>query len=81
MNWQKSTTARVGVGTLGGAVLAGLMGQVVMVVEAGKTRREELDAALSLLKPDQYVGLVLNKTSKSLGSDYYYGGYFDSDGT
>src|SRR3569623_1612822 len=32
------------------AVLAGLMGQVVMVVEAGKTKRDEVKEALALLK-------------------------------
>jgi protein-tyrosine kinase len=57
------------------AVLGGLMGQVVMVVEAGKTKREELNEALALLNPNQYVGLVLNKSGKPFGADYYYGGY------
>lgn len=57
------------------AVLAGLMGQVVMVVEAGKTKREELNEALTHLNPNQYVGLVLNKSGKPFGADYYYGGY------
>jgi protein-tyrosine kinase len=57
------------------AVLGSLMGQVVMVVEAGKTKREELNEALALLNPNQYVGLVLNKSSKPFGADYYYGGY------
>lgn len=55
------------------AVLAGLMGQVVMVVEAGKTKREELKEALGLLNPDQYIGLVLNKSGRPFGTDYYYG--------
>lgn len=57
------------------AVLAGLMGQVVMVVEADQTKREELKEALMLLDSKQYVGLVLNKSSKPFGADYYYGGY------
>jgi receptor protein-tyrosine kinase len=57
------------------AVLAGLMGQVVMVVEAAKTKREELTEALTLLDANQYVGLVLNKSSKPFGADYYYSGY------
>ena len=57
------------------AVLAGLMGQVVMVVEAGKTKREEVNEALTLLNANQYVGLVLNKTGKPFGADYYYGSY------
>ena len=57
------------------SVLAGLMGQVVMVVEANKTKREELNEALTHLNPNQYVGLVLNKSGKPFGADYYYGGY------
>lgn len=57
------------------AVLAGLMGQVVMVVEAGKTKREELKEALALLNPDQYIGLVLNKSHRPFGTEYYYGAY------
>ena len=57
------------------AVLAGLMGQVVMVVEAGKTKREELNEALERLNPNQYTALVLNKSGKPFGADYYYGGY------
>src|SRR3569832_91304 len=50
------------------AVLAGVMGQVVMVVEAGKTKRQELKEAIALLNPDQYVGLVLNKSSRPFGA-------------
>ncbi len=57
------------------AVLGGLMGQVVMVVEAEKTKREELKEALGLLKQDQYVGLVINKSNRPFGADYYYGSY------
>jgi protein-tyrosine kinase len=57
------------------AVLAGLMGQVVVVVEAEKTKREQLSEALTLLDAKQYVGLVLNKSSKPFGADYYYSGY------
>jgi receptor protein-tyrosine kinase len=57
------------------AVLAGLMGQVVMVVEAGKTKREELTEALALVDPNRYIGLILNKSNKPFGADYYYGSY------
>lgn len=57
------------------AVLAGLMGQVVMVVEAGKTKRDEVKEALALLKPDQFVGVVLNKSNRPFGTEYYYGSY------
>ena len=55
------------------AVLAGLMGQVVMVVEAGKTKQQEVKEAIALLNPNQYVGFVLNKSSRPFGADYYYG--------
>ncbi len=57
------------------AVLAGLVGQVVMVVEAEHTKRDELQEALALLKPEIYVGLVLNKSDRPFGADYYYGSY------
>lgn len=55
------------------AVLAGLMGQVVMVVEAGKTKQQELKEAIALLNPEQYIGFVLNKSSRPFGAEYYYG--------
>ena len=57
------------------AVLAGLMGQVVMVVEAEHTKRDELQEALALLKPETYIGLVLNKSDRPFGAEYYYGSY------
>ena len=55
-------------------VLTGLVGQILIVVEAFKTAQSTLDDALGLLDGDMNVGLVLNKnrTGKSGG---YYGGY------
>ncbi len=62
------------------AVLAGLVGQIVMVVEAERTSKQELDEALALIgQHSQYIGLVLNKARGSFGTDYYgyYGSYGD----
>jgi receptor protein-tyrosine kinase len=66
------------------SVLARLMGQVVMVVEAGRTQQSQVKAALALLDPNQSVGFVLNKTRGFLGQEYYgygYGGGDDSSGS
>lgn len=57
------------------SVLAQLVGQIVMVVEANKTRRQELKAALELVDSDKYIGLVLNKSRRPFGADYYSYGY------
>lgn len=61
------------------SVLARWMGQVVMVVESEKTTKQELNESLSLLGDDEkVVGLILNKSRASLGTDYY--GYYGSYG-
>ncbi len=59
------------------SVLAGLVGQVVMVVEAEKTQKAYLTEALALLDPNMIIGCVLNKARSPFGYDYYdpYGGY------
>lgn len=59
------------------SVLATLVGQVVMVVEAEKTRQSQVKEALALLDPNMILGFVLNKTRRSSGSDYY--GYYGYD--
>jgi protein-tyrosine kinase len=62
------------------AVLAGLVDQIVMVVEAEKTSKQELEEALGLIdQNNKCVGLVLNKARGSYGSDYY--GYYGSYGS
>ncbi len=62
------------------AVLASLVGQVVMVVESEKTGRQEVNDALALLDQSKMIGLVLNKARPVFTSDYYgyYGGYGSS---
>jgi len=56
------------------AVLASQMGQIIMVVEAGKTTQATLKQALGHLNPRKIAGLVLNK-GQSAGLGYRYGGY------
>ncbi len=58
--------------------LAGFMGQVVMVVEAARTQQTLVKQAVSLLNPEQVIGVVLNKNRTSDvagygGAAYGYG--------
>ena len=59
------------------STLAPLVDQVIMVVEAGRTQRSELGAALELVRACPNVILVLNKVRlthrHSFGSYYYFG--------
>ena len=54
------------------SILASLVGQVVMVVEAEKTRQSQVKEVLALLDANTIVGFVLNKSRGPL-ADYYYG--------
>jgi receptor protein-tyrosine kinase len=54
------------------AVLASQMGQIVMVVEAGKTSEAALTNALSRIESSNIAGLVLNKADGP-GLEYGYG--------
>ena len=56
-------------------VLASQMGQVVVVVAAGRTRQQELGVVLENFTESQYVGLVLNMSRRPTGDSYYYGQY------
>lgn len=56
-------------------VLASQMGQVVVVVAAGRTRQQELGVVLENFTESQYVGLVLNMSRRATGDSYYYGQY------
>jgi exopolysaccharide/PEP-CTERM locus tyrosine autokinase len=55
-------------------VLASRMGQIVMVVEAGKTTEAALKDALDRIESSNVAGLLLNK-GEGPGLGYYYGGY------
>ncbi len=62
------------------SVLAPSVGQIVMVVEAGKTQRAELDAALDLIRASPRIMLMLNKvagrSTASFGAYSYSGDYY-----
>lgn len=55
-------------------VLAGLMGQVVMVVEESMTRQHAVQEAVEMLADNEIVGIVMNKGRHKSG-DGGYGGY------
>ena len=60
-------------------VLARLVGQVVFVIEAGKTPQSLVEEALRLIPEEQATGLVMNKkVGLSSRAGYYYG-YYGSD--
>lgn len=63
-------------------VLAGLVGQVVLVVEAGKTPQAVVKEALDMIPEEQATGLVMNKSEGiSARSGYYYGYYGENKKT
>lgn len=62
--------------------LASHMGQIVFVVQAGRTRRQLVDSALELLGNSEHVGLLLNRVKPGIGSSefgYYYAAYHDQN--
>lgn len=54
-------------------VLAGIVGQVVLVVQAGATPQQAVLNALSHIPEGISTGLVLNQSDVERGADYYYG--------
>ena len=52
-------------------VIASLAGQVVLVVEADRTLKHDVEDAVQMLDSGKPIGLILNKTQISTGSDYY----------
>lgn len=61
-------------------VLAGLVGQVVFVVEAGKTPQSLVEEALEMIPKEQATGMVMNKNEGLSSRGYYYGYYGAEDG-
>lgn len=60
-------------------VLTSHMGQVVFVVQAGRTKRESVRSALELIGERPDLGLILNRTTSSFGKTEfgsYYGSYY-----
>ena len=60
-------------------VLTSLVGQVVFVIEAGKTPQEVVEEALNMISEEQATGLVMNKTEGISARSGYYYGYYDED--
>jgi len=58
-------------------VVAGLVGQILLVVEAGKTPQNAVKEAVALLDDRKVIGMVLNKYRGSNKGQYgaYYGAY------
>lgn len=56
-------------------VLTGLVGQIVFVIEAGKTPQVVVEEALSLIPREHATGLLLNKNEGMLSRAGYYGYY------
>ncbi|NKB37595.1 MAG: AAA family ATPase [Gammaproteobacteria bacterium] len=57
------------------SILARLVGQVIIIVEAEKTPRHIVEEAVTMLDDSTYVGLILNKSNQRDVADnvYYYG--------
>ena len=55
--------------------LAMQVGQIVLVVESGKTTDREIQEALELLDRDKAINMILNKSLYSQTGGYYGGGY------
>jgi len=53
-------------------VLANIVGQIVMVICAGRTPQRAVFDALELLGDDRPIGLVLNQSDERSGSSYRY---------
>jgi exopolysaccharide/PEP-CTERM locus tyrosine autokinase len=56
-------------------VLVSHMGQVVMVVAAGRSRQQEVRAAMQSLNDSQYVGLILNMSRLPASESHYSSHY------
>ena len=65
--------------TTEGRALADLAGQILVVVESGKTTQNAIKDAVSTLDRDKAIGFVLNKSTHMFKRDYYYGAYGTGD--
>ena len=57
-------------------VLAGLVGQILFVVEEGKTPQSIVEQAVEMLPEEKAVGLLLNKCEGVHGRGGYYHDYY-----
>jgi receptor protein-tyrosine kinase len=56
-------------------VLTGMVGQVLLVVEAERTDQHLVTESLRVIGENVRVGLILNKTNQRESADYGYGYY------
>ncbi len=57
-------------------VMAALMGQILMVINAGKTPQQAVVQALETLDHNRPINLILNKVRQGWGGDYGSYGYY-----
>jgi len=60
-------------------VLAKLVGQIVFVIETGKTPQSIVEEALDMIPEEQATGLLMNKNERLSGRSGHYYGYYGSD--
>ncbi len=60
-------------------VVGNLVGQIVFVIETGKTPQAVVEDAIASLPEDKAVGVILNKNEGASGRSGYYYGYYGSD--
>ena len=61
-------------------VLATLVGQIVFVIEAGKTSQAVVEEAAEMIPDDKAIGLVMNKSEGLSSHSGSYYGYYGSGG-
>ena len=57
-------------------ILAGLVGQVVFIIEAGKTPQSLVAEALEMIPEEQATGVIMNKHEGLTSRSSYYYGYY-----
>lgn len=58
--------------------LSHLAGQIMVVVETGRTPHGAVKEAISRLDREKVIGTILNKNTRAMGSDYYgYSSYYE----
>ncbi len=60
-------------------ILTGLVGQIIFVVEIGKTPQSVVTEALKLIPEGSATGLLMNKSEGLSARNSYYYGYYDSE--
>ena len=59
-------------------VLSNMMGQIVLIIESGKTEQSAVKEAVERLDGNKNISVILNKKIGGAGSGYGYHGYYGS---